>query len=662
MDSLASKGSVGDIRRALQNLPTGLEAAYDDALERIQSTGQSELALKILYWTSSANRPLQLDELLHGLAVKPQDRDFNEDNIPLDDVASICAGLVEVDQTSRVVRLAHYTTQDYLQRVQKMRLPNAANEITSACLTYLSFDTLIRNLCENETIESVIARYPLLDYAACNWGRHMLVCSPQDKQLHARSLEFLRKKQRVSDHLVELEMARTIMRWSNHSISRGDLSGFHVAVFFNLIHVGQSLLELDKIADAKNKALGSPLDWAASLNRSEMAKVLIDHGADVNESGPFPWKALHLAATHGHLEMVRLLLDCGADPNIKIHIQPGYYHALGQTPLHEACWNNKLDIAESLIERGADVNAENIRGETPLIWVGMLPWHRSDELFSLLVRNGSRLTHRKLLAQVIRGPSAPKRLQELIDHGVDVNQPCEPEGNLEYSALDYALEAENTELVGLLVRSGAHPRIPWYKEEREVQRCVEHSWFHILEVMLAASEDAGSEVSGGHVSNFREDLVVVNNNASECLYLEVEITADIAQPVEKIVFKTVSHDQGWSDYHQDHGTYSQSYTWFEADIIGAASTRPRQNIQHNLHAVGDWKTHVNIWDRATASKGHRMWMDCLTVGTTLQVFGRALYQGWENHIKMVQVEVYGRASVEQDTEGLANQSVGTQPA
>jgi hypothetical protein len=90
MDSLASKGSVGDIRRALQNLPTGLEAAYDDALERIESTGQSELALKILYWTSSANRPLQLDELLHGLAVKPQDRDFNEDNIPLDDGLYLC--------------------------------------------------------------------------------------------------------------------------------------------------------------------------------------------------------------------------------------------------------------------------------------------------------------------------------------------------------------------------------------------------------------------------------------------------------------------------------------------------------------------------------------------------------------------------------------------
>lgn len=180
--------------------------------------------------------------------------------------------------------------------------------------------------------------------------------------------------------------------------------------------------------------------------------------------------------------------------------------------------------------------------------------------------------------------------------------------------------------------------------------------------MLAARENAGSEVSGGHVFKFREDLVMVNSSASECLYLEVEITADIAQPVEKIVFKTVSHDQGWSDCHQDHGTYSQSYTWFEADIMGAASTCPRRVIQYNLHAVGDWKTHINIWDRATASKGRRMWVGCLTVGTTLRVFGRAGYQGWENHIKTVHVEVYGRGSVEQDTEGLANLSVSTRPA
>jgi ankyrin repeat protein len=50
----------------------------------------------------------------------------------------------------------------------------------------------------------------------------------------------------------------------------------------------------------------SPLMLAAINNQLQLAKVLIERGADVNKAG---WTPLHYAATKGHREMMRLLMD-----------------------------------------------------------------------------------------------------------------------------------------------------------------------------------------------------------------------------------------------------------------------------------------------------------------------------------------------------------------
>ena len=75
---------------------------------------------------------------------------------------------------------------------------------------------------------------------------------------------------------------------------------------------------------------GTPLIWAAALNRIETAEWLIHHGADVDFKGTFGGlthgqgvTALHLASQKGHLSMVRLLIKRGADPKIKDDLYNG---------------------------------------------------------------------------------------------------------------------------------------------------------------------------------------------------------------------------------------------------------------------------------------------------------------------------------------------------
>ena len=99
----------------------------------------------------------------------------------------------------------------------------------------------------------------------------------------------------------------------------------------------------------------SPLMLASLKGHLDLARKLIDRGADVNKTG---WTPLHYAATNGHLEIMNLLLENYAyidaeSPN-------------GTTPLMMAAQYGSATAVKLLLEAGADASLKNQLGLTAI--------------------------------------------------------------------------------------------------------------------------------------------------------------------------------------------------------------------------------------------------------------------------------------------------------
>ncbi len=100
-------------------------------------------------------------------------------------------------------------------------------------------------------------------------------------------------------------------------------------------------------ARMKGDVLGEAFQVACRNGHTEVAKYILDRGADIQATGYFGGTGLHWAAFNGHRETVEFLLERGADTRLEDH-------AFKATPLGWAA------------EAGHDEIADLIRGDDGL--------------------------------------------------------------------------------------------------------------------------------------------------------------------------------------------------------------------------------------------------------------------------------------------------------
>lgn len=99
---------------------------------------------------------------------------------------------------------------------------------------------------------------------------------------------------------------------------------------------------------------GTALDHAAWMNTVSVAEVLIDHHADLNRHGAEHFSPLIVAARRDSEGVAKLLLEKGADPNGT--------DVDGNTALLEAADAGHQGMVEILVAHGADIEAQAPRG------------------------------------------------------------------------------------------------------------------------------------------------------------------------------------------------------------------------------------------------------------------------------------------------------------
>jgi ankyrin repeat protein len=126
----------------------------------------------------------------------------------------------------------------------------------------------------------------------------------------------------------------------------------------------QQLISQGANVNAPMSGYMTPLMYAAMLGDTESIKLLVKHGAKVNEKAPkFASTPLIMAIPGNNgSKAAKLLLDLGADPNEAAPMQDA------TTPLLCAEQQMVPDVSliKALLAHGANPNTPNKRGTTPL--------------------------------------------------------------------------------------------------------------------------------------------------------------------------------------------------------------------------------------------------------------------------------------------------------
>ena len=339
-----------------------LDNAYKQTIERInrQKPGLKELAIKVLSWITCAERPLTTSELQNALATKVGKSDLNQWDLPhIGDMVTVCLGLVAVDKESNIIRLVHYTTQEYFVRTQRNWFPGAQGDIATTCVTYLLFDAFETGFCPTyKEFKERLQINPLYDYAARNWGHHAAVSVQAERLV----LDLLESEAKVSASSQAMMAPREHNFFSPQWITR--MTGVHLAAYFGLQNATVGLLKNGRDPDLKDVNGWTPLWWAAKNGHEAVVKLLLTNdGVNVNSKDNHGWTLLSWAAWNGHEAVVKLLL---AKDGVNVDSEDNY----GWTPLSWAAQNGHEAVMKLLLAKdGINPDTKDKDGWMLRLWI-----------------------------------------------------------------------------------------------------------------------------------------------------------------------------------------------------------------------------------------------------------------------------------------------------
>ncbi|KAH8651560.1 ankyrin repeat-containing domain protein [Tricladium varicosporioides] len=235
------------------------------------------------------------------------------------------------------------------------------------------------------------------------------------------------------------------------------------------------------------------LEAALNYSRIEVFEMLWDAGAGCNGQVPGLRAALGAASARWrhytvepiHIDIARKLINAGADVNRAFSSEGA--------PLHNAVYAGRLDLVQMLLDAGADVNGKAPDGNTALLNAV----HKDDiDIIKVLLDAGADI---KAFAPVERGRTALQGAAEcgntaavrfLLERGADCNEPAaQSEG---VTALQAAAIGGHLQVALTLLKAGANINAPAAKinGRSALEAAAEHGRLDIVSLLLENDIDA----------------------------------------------------------------------------------------------------------------------------------------------------------------------------
>ena len=151
-----------------------------------------------------------------------------------------------------------------------------------------------------------------------------------------------------------------------------------------------------------------------SAKRCNLAKMLIQNGANVNAVNQNSLTPLHLAVNDDEIDVAKILIENGA--NIELQDNEGL------TPFHQAYSKNDSEFAKLLIQNGANIDAIDVEGDTALHYAvdnNQIIW------VNFLLENGANLNIKNLNGDIplfsFSDIIQQDTLATLAQHGANIN-------------------------------------------------------------------------------------------------------------------------------------------------------------------------------------------------------------------------------------------------
>ena len=544
-----SEPTVGEMHKALDAMPRGLEEAFEETLLRIQRQpeGRRKLGMNTLMWISHAKRPLLVSELSDALAVRPGVTTLNPLYRPSQKLmVDSCLGLVTINEESSVIRLVHFSVQEFFETHRHRLFPSGESTIAELTSTYSLLDEFSQGSCQVEDeIQSLISQNPFVAYAACFWGHHVRDANSPLVDEIALSLLRAGPHKSCSYQIQQYKAGSRELYWDTEVAQT--YNGLMMAAAFGLEGLAKQLLVKNEVQINSASKIGTTaLIQAASNGHISFMRMLLGYGADSLKENWYG-NALHCAAEAGRVEALLELLQSGLEVNIR--------DRRGRTALHCATENGHIAAIRTLLGRGADINAkfqEHDQGYTALRYAIVLeqsvevvktllmsganteirdqhsvtPLHDAaalalEEIVLLLLDFGANIHARTVHGNTALHISALRNhvdvVHILLDHGAEINART-VDG---VTALFMAAERGGEASVRALISSGADIEAEDNEGSTALHVAMKENHRNIVQVLLEAgastntSNNDGGTASGsaGEESNLDAESMLARNNA-----------------------------------------------------------------------------------------------------------------------------------------------------